>query len=109
MRPIRTYFIWTSGSITGTTRINLTASRRYLVTGGLTTKKDNDFSQLFIQTVCTGTGPISCGIRDIGLSEDDRLRRLGLNEFLPANTSSVIIALRSRGGKHRGEGVIWEL
>lgn len=109
MRAISTYFLWTSGTFTATIRINLNPSRRYLVTGGLTTKKDNDFSQLFIQTVCTGTSPILCGIRDTDLSEDDRLRRLRLNEFLPAGASSIILALRSRGGKHRGEGVIWEL
>lgn len=103
------FFIWTTGSIAGTHRIRLNPARRYVVTGGLTGRNGDDYSQVFISTVCRGTGPILCGVRDIGFSDLQRLRRLTLSSEILSGVSSIIVTLRSRGGWSRAEGVVWEL
>ena len=105
-----TFWAWTSGSFTTTLNFALNPSRRYLVTGALTGKRGGDYGQIYISTVCTqvSNDQILCGVRDLGLSQDQKIRNLGIVEIL-TNATRVTIRLEGSGGLHRAEGVIFDI
>jgi hypothetical protein len=105
MRPVWTYWMWNTGTFDNTLGVSLDWHKSYLITGGLTLTDGDDYAHAYISTVCTYTGGdvVLCGVRDIG---DDF--GLGLTEFV-SSAISVTIKLRTKGGKHRVEGVIYEL
>lgn len=106
MTPAWAYWVAITGSSTVTVTMALNPNRRYLVTGGLILTEGDDRARVYISTVCrqVGSDVIACGIRDL---EGDG--GLGVTEFLAANATSVTVKLRTTGGKHRGEGVVYEL
>jgi hypothetical protein len=111
MFPYQTFFIWTTGNFTASTTVVLNRNRRYLVTGGLVGKEGGDYGQVFISTVCTVSGDqVLCGVRDDpSASPDTNIRNRGLVEVLAANADRVTIKLRSSGGRHRAEGVVYDV
>src|SRR5262245_49274202 len=107
MRPVWSYWVAVTGSATASATMSLNRDRRYLVTGGLILTEGDDHARVYIGTVCqqsSATGPVLCGVRDL---VDDA--GLGVTEFLTANAISVTVKLKATGGKHRGEGVVYEL
>lgn len=105
MIPIFTYWMWNTGNIDGTLNINLDWQKSYLITGYLTLTEGDNYAHVYISTVChyRGGDQILCGVRDAG---DDF--GLSVTEFV-SSASRVTIKLRTRGGRHRVEGVIYEL
>lgn len=106
MSAVWTYWVAVTGSATASVTMSLNPDRRYLVTGGLILTDGDDYARVYIGTVCirTSSDVIACGVRDF---ESDA--GLGVTEFLPANATSVTVKLKATGGKHRGEGVVYEL
>ena len=106
-----TFWMWTTGSFTTTTTVSLDRNRRYLVTGGLVGKEGGDYGQALITSVCTISGDhVLCGIRDDANSTpDSNIKNRGLTEFLPPNAIRVTLKLRSSGGRHRAEGVVYDI
>lgn len=105
MRVYWNYFLWTTGSFKATHRIPLDWRRTYLVTGFLTLKDGGNYGHIYIATLCrySGGDQVLCGIRDDSGDAD-----LGINEFI-SSASSVTVALRTTGGRHRAEGVVYDL
>jgi hypothetical protein len=105
MTPISTYWMWNTGSIDGTLDIPLDFRKSYLITGYFTLIEGGDYAHVYISTVCSYSGgdQVLCGVRDVGDDFD-----LGLTEFI-SSASQVTIKLRTKGGKHRVEGVVYEL
>lgn len=106
MRAVATYWVAVTGSATASVTIALNPDRRYLVTGGLILTDGDDHARIYIGTLCrrVSSDVIACGIRDV-----DGDGGLGVTEFLAANATSVTVKLKTTGGKHRGEGVVYEL
>jgi hypothetical protein len=106
MRAVWTYWAAVTGSATASVSMALNPDRRYLVTGGLILTEGDDHARVYIGTVCiqTSSDVIACGVRDI-----DGDAGLGVTEFLAAHATSVTVKLKATGGKHRGEGVVYEL
>lgn len=104
MNPHYTYWMWTIGSTDVTVTIPLNPRRRYLFTGYLTLTDSDDYAHVYISTVCRTSGDvILCGVRDVS---DDRF--LGIVEVIDGATS-VIIKLKTKGGMHRAEGVVYQI
>jgi hypothetical protein len=105
------FWMWTTGTFTASITVSLNRSRRYHVTGGLVGKEGGDYGQVFISTVCTTSGDqVLCGVRDDPSSTPDKnIKTLGLNEILPPAADRVTIKLRSTGGRHRAEGVVYDI
>ena len=105
MSPVYTYWMWNIGNIDGTLTIDLDWRKSYLITGFLTLTDGDDYAHVYISTVCTygGGDVVLCGVRDVG---DDF--GLSVTEFVNS-ALSVTIKLRTKGGKHRVEGAIYEL
>jgi hypothetical protein len=105
MNPISTYWMWTTGTIDNTLDIGLDWRKSYLITGYLTLTEGGDYAHVYISTVCNYSGgdQVLCGVRDVG---DDF--GLSVTEFISSATK-VTIKLRTKGGKHRAEGVVYEL
>lgn len=106
MTPVWTYWVAVTGSATASLGIALNPDRRYLVTGGLILTDGDDYARVYISTLCrrTSSDVIACGVRDF-----DGDAGLGITEFLAANAVSVTVKLKATGGKHRAEGVLYEL
>ncbi len=111
MFPHRTFTAWATGTFTTSLTIGLNQRRRYLVTGGLVGKEGGDHGQVFISTVCTQSGDqVLCGVRDDPSdSPDVTIRNRNLVEFLPPGATRVTIKLKSAGGRHRAEGVVFDI
>jgi hypothetical protein len=95
--------MWTTGAFTVSHTVALDWTKRYLVTGYLTQTDGDDYAHVYIATLCTYHGDvIRCGVRD---NPDDQ----GSNivEFID-HAVSVTLKLRTTGGRHRAEGVIYE-
>jgi hypothetical protein len=108
----RTFGGWTTGTFTITMTVPLDRNRRYLVTGGLVGKEGGEHGQVFISTVCTmpSADQVLCGVRDDPSDSPDVLiKNRGLVEFLPATAVRVTVKLRSSGGRHRAEGVVYDI
>jgi hypothetical protein len=105
MRPACTYWIGITGSTTYSLTVNLNPDRVYLVTGGLILTDGEAYARVYIGAVghVIESDMWGLGIRDI---PDDA--GCGLVEVL-RNAYCVIIKLKTTGGKHRAEGVIYEL
>jgi hypothetical protein len=98
------YWMWTTGTYTTSITASLDPNRSYMVTGYLTQKDGGDYAHVYISMVCTISGDQrECGIRDD--SGDDGL---SIVENV-SGADSVTIKLTTKGGRHRAEGVIWEL
>ncbi|MCZ4514538.1 hypothetical protein O3Q52_41695 [Streptomyces sp. ActVer] len=111
MFPVYRYFAWTQGQASATVTMGLDASRRYLITGGLTGKSGSSYGQIFISVVCTqrSSDQIQCGIRDDPASPPDvNIKSLGAVEFLQ-NATRVTVKLRGDGELHRAEGVVYDI
>ncbi len=112
MFAYRSFWMWTTGSFTTSTTVALDRNRRYLVTGGIVGKEGGDYGQVFISTVCTmpSNDQVLCGVRDDpSNTPDTNIKTLGLVEFLPPTATRVTIKLRSSGGRHRAEGVVYDM
>jgi hypothetical protein len=114
MFVLTTYRLWTTGSFTASYTVGLDRRRRYLVTGGLVGKEGDDYAQIFISTVCTmlSSDVIGCGVRDDpSASPKDNIQNFTLRaqERLGPDATRVTIKLRSDGGRHRAEGVIYDI
>jgi hypothetical protein len=100
-----TYWLWTSGTFTASVTLALDPSQNYVVTGYLTQTNGGDYAHVYIAMVCTISGDQQlCGVRDDGGDGS-----LNIVEALPSGASSVTINLKTTGGNHRAEGVIWQL
>ena len=100
-----TYWMWTTGTYEVTVTIPLNWERRYLVTGYLTQTDGDDYAHVYISMVChySGGDVVRCGIRDFS---DDKY--LGIVEVING-ARSVTIKLKTKGGRHRAEGVVYEI
>ena len=104
MYPVTRYWLWTTGTYKATVTINLDPSKRYYVDGALVQTDGDDYAHVYISTVCIArSDTVHCGIRDWTDDKD-----LNTNEHL-SNASRVTIALRTKGGRHRAEGTVYEL
>jgi len=104
VNPRTSYWMWATGTHDVTVTIGLDWKKSYLVTGALTLTDGDDYAHVYISTVCTYTGSqVLCGVRDVGGDFG-----VGLNEFISSATK-VTIKLRTKGGSHRAEGVVYEL
>ena len=105
MTPVWSYWMWTTGSTEVTVDMALDFRKSYLVTGYLTLTDGDDRAHVFISTVCSSSGGdvILCGVRDLGDDFD-----LGVTEFI-GGAVSVTVKLKTNGGAHRAEGVVYEL
>ena len=75
-------------------------------------KEGGDHGQVFISTVCTmpSIDQVLCGVRDDPSDSSDTLiKNRNLVEFLQPTATRVTIKLRSSGGRHRAEGVIYDI
>ncbi len=105
MNPVLTYWMWTTGSTEVTVDIGLDWRKTYLITGYLTLTDGDNRGHVFISTVCNydGGDVVGCGVRDFGDDFD-----LGVTEWV-SSAESVTIKLKTSGGAHRAEGVVYEL
>jgi hypothetical protein len=105
MTPIWTYWIWTVGEIEGSIDFSLDWRKSYLFTGYLTLTEGDERGHIYISTVCNydGGDVVACGVRDFGDDFD-----ISVTEFV-SSAESVTVKLKSRGGAHRAEGVVYEL
>jgi hypothetical protein len=105
MNPISTYWMWTTGTFEVTLDFALDWRKSYLITGYLTLTDGDDYAHIYISTVCTYSGgdQVLCGVRDNGDDFD-----LSVTEFI-SSAIRVTVKLRTRGGAHRAEGVVYEL
>jgi hypothetical protein len=110
MFPWETYWMWVTGGASASVSIGLDPSRSYLVTGALTGKDGSDYAQVYISMLCTIEGDQQlCGIRDVPPPDPvTSIQTLDIGEWLN-NASSVTITLRTSGGAHRAEGVVWDI
>src|SRR5688572_20793920 len=97
--------MWTTGTYEVTVNLALDWRKTYLITGYLTLVDGDDYGHIYISTVCSygGGDVVLCGVRDFG---DDF--GLGVTEFV-SSASSVTVKLKTKGGKHRAEGVVYQL
>ena len=105
MNPVLTFWMWTTGTYEVSLDLALDWRRSYLITGALTLTDGDDYAHVFISTVChySGGDTVLCGVRDLDGDFD-----LGINEWV-SSASRVIVKLRTKGGQHRAEGVVYEL
>lgn len=105
MVPYSTYWMWTTGTYKVSVTIPLNYQKRYLVTGYLTQTDGDDYAHVYISMVChySGGDVVHCGVRDF---DDDKY--LGIVERL-SSANRVVITLKTKGGRHRAEGVVYEL
>jgi hypothetical protein len=99
------YTMWTTGTFTVTLTLPLDWRLNYLVTGGLTQTDSGDYAHLYIAEVCTynGSDVVLCGLRDLDGETD-------LNIVEPLSSADrVTIKLRTTGGRHRAEGVVYQV
>jgi hypothetical protein len=97
--------MWTTGTYTVSHTIPLDWRKGYLVTGYLTQTDGDDYAHVYISTVChySGGDVVKCGVRDIS---DDK--HLGIIEYI-SGANKVIVKLKTKGGRHRAEGVVYEV
>ena len=106
MKVLGKFSIWTTGNIKITHSINLNRTKSYMIAGGLTLNQGADYTHAYIsETEVTSGDQILVGVRDL---DGDNIR-LNVNEILAPSTTRVTIALNSKGGKKRFEGVLFEL
>ena len=105
MNPVYRYWLWTTGTYEATVSMSLDWRKRYLVTGYLTLTDGDDYAHVYISTVCrySGGDVVLCGVRDIGVDDFG----LNIDEFIDG-ASSVTVKLKTKGGRHRAEGVVYE-
>lgn len=105
MTPYWWYHMWTTGTYEVSVNIPLDWRRRYLITGYLTLTKGDDYAHVYISTVCrySGGDTVLCGVRDL---DDDR--DLNIVEFIDG-ASRVTVKLKTKGGRHRAEGIVYQL
>jgi hypothetical protein len=105
MQPVWTFAAWTTGTYEVSIGFALDWRKSYLFTGYLTQTDGDDYAHIFISTVCSYAGGdvVRCGVRDLTGDVD-----LGVTEFV-YSASSVTVKLRTKGGRHRAEGVVYEL
>ncbi len=110
MFPVGSYFIWTSGSISGTVTFGLDPARSFMMTGSLVGKDGGDYGQVYISMLCTVDGDeVLCGIRDDPSDSNfTDITGLDITEFI-SNADSVTVKLRATGGLHRAEGVLYDI
>jgi hypothetical protein len=110
MFVVSSYWIWTSGNISGTVSFALDPARSYLMTGALVGKDGGNYGQIYISMLCTGSGDeVLCGIRDDPSDSNfDDITRLGITEFI-SSADSVTVKLRGTGGLHRAEGILYDI
>jgi hypothetical protein len=72
---------------------------------GVISIQDDEAGLTLLSTVCSYSGGdmVLCGVRDIGGDFD-----LSVTEFINS-ASRATIKLKTRGGAHRAEGVVYEL
>lgn len=111
VRVQATYFLWNRVPLTTTVTARLNPNRRYLITGGLVGTSSDRFAQIYIWGTCrySGNDQILCGIMEEDPNPQVSIEHMRLNRTLPLGTYRVTIALRSEGGLHRGEGVIYDI
>ena len=104
MRVYTTFSGSTTGDVTIAGTVSLDWEKRYLFTGYFTHLEGSQYRHLYISTVCSYYGSsVLCGIRD-AFGDDG----LGFVEVVD-HALGVTIKLKSKGGKCRIEGVIYEL
>jgi hypothetical protein len=105
MHPHMGYLLWTQGNTSVTATISLDSAKQYVVTGGLTLTDGDDYAHVYIARVCYAASgdAVQCGVRDT-----DGDAEVGLVEFL-SGARDVTVKLRSTGGRHTAEVMIYEL
>lgn len=105
MTPVSTYWMWTTGTYEVSIDFDLDWRKRYLITGYLTLTDGDDYGHVYISMVCrySGGDQVLCGLRDTEGDFD-----LSVTEIV-SSTSKVTVTLKTEGGAHRAEGVIYEL
>src|SRR2546423_15635892 len=106
MFVVSSYWMWTQGSTSVSVDIGLNPNRVYLMTGSLVGKDGGNYGQVYISTLCTGSGDeILCGVRDDPSdSAASDITRLGIPEFI-SGADLVTAKLRATDGLRRPERV----
>ena len=102
MFPIVQYYLWTRGRYKIDIEFNLDPNKKYLVTGYLTLTSGRRHAHVYISEECYRSSVEICEVR----TGDDF--HAYVVKVLDKHTS-VTISLKTKGGKHRAEGVIYEL
>ncbi|HZT43328.1 MAG TPA: hypothetical protein VFA07_14250 [Chthonomonadaceae bacterium] len=101
MEVANTFWMWTTGDFDETLTIALDPSRTYLVQTYLVKTDGSDYAHTYIAEVCNQDGDqILCGVRDEGDSDSVEII---------SQAVSVTVGLRTKGGAHRAEGVVFAL
>jgi hypothetical protein len=101
MYAAETFWMWTTGDFDETLTMSLNPNQSYLVETYLTKTDGGDYAHAYISETCSGGGDqILCGITN----EPDASSVSVLSGLI-----SVTVALRTTGGAHRAEGVLYAL
>ncbi len=105
MRPYWNYGAWTTGTFTVVATIPLDWRKRYLVTAYLTLTEGDDYAHVYVSQIChySGGDVVSCGIRDI--PDDFKVWAVEIID----HASQVTLKLKTKGGRHMAEGIVYEL
>ncbi|TMD59774.1 MAG: hypothetical protein E6I91_19720 [Chloroflexi bacterium] len=101
MNVVQTFWMWTTGDFDETLTLSLDPRQLYLVETYLTKTDGGDYAHTYISETCSEAGDeILCGITN----EPD-----ATSVAVMSGDISVTVALRTTGGAHRAEGVLYAL
>ena len=101
MNVAQTFWMWTTGDFDETLALSLDPTQSYLVETYLTKTDGGDYAHAYISEICSGGGDeILCGVTN----EPD-----ATSVAVLSGNISVTVALRTTGGAHRAEGVLYTL
>ena len=105
MRPYWIFGAWTTGTYRVDATIPLNWQKRYLVTACLTLTDGDDYAHVYVSKICNyyGGDVVKCGIRDI--PDDFKVWAVEIID----HASSVTLTLKTKGGRHMAEGMVYEL
>ncbi len=105
MNPYWYYWFWVQGQSQVTYDIPLDWRKRYLVTGYLTATEGDEYAHVYVYQICNynGSDLVSCGILE---GENDKC--LLIQKFIDS-AIKVSVKLKTGGGYHKAEGMVYEL
>jgi hypothetical protein len=105
MQPHWWYHLWTTGTYKVSHTVPLNWTKRYVVTGYLTLTDGDDYAHVYVSVVChySGGDVVKCGVLD--MSDD---KHLGIVKVIDG-AKSVTVTLKTKGGRHRAEGLVYQI